>query len=83
MKRQARNTQPNFAVVDLFCGVGGLTHGFVKAKFDVRAGIDFDASCKYAYEKNNLTSFIHADLTKHSPTEIALSCSGCPNLPLP
>lgn len=71
MPRQIRNRQPNYAVVDLFCGVGGLTQGFVKAKFDVRAGIDFDASCKYAYEKNNLTSFIHADLTKISPTEIA------------
>ena len=70
MPRQIRNRQPNYAVVDLFCGVGGLTQGFVKAKFDVRAGIDFDASCKYAYEKNNLTSFIHADLTKTSPTEI-------------
>ena len=71
MINSAKNKIDNFAVVDLFCGVGGLTQGFVKAKFDVRAGIDFDVSCKYAYEKNNLTSFIHADLTKHSPTKIA------------
>jgi len=63
--------KPIFAVVDLFCGIGGLTHGFVKAKFDVCAGLDFDASCKYAYEKNNLTSFVHADLTKTSPEKIA------------
>lgn len=70
MPRQKKNKKKNLAVVDLFCGVGGLTQGFVKAKFDVRAGIDFDASCKYAYEKNNSSSFIHADLTKHSPTEI-------------
>lgn len=71
MKRYTRNKPYNFAVVDLFCGVGGLTQGFVKAKFDVRAGIDFDVSCKYAYEKNNSTSFIHADLTKLSTIEIA------------
>ncbi|MBL0310934.1 MAG: DNA (cytosine-5-)-methyltransferase [Bacteroidetes bacterium] len=71
MKSNIKNTPQTFAVVDLFCGVGGLTQGFVKAKFDVRAGIDFDASCKYAYEKNNSTSFIHSDLTKTSPTEIA------------
>jgi len=24
-----------FAVVDLFCGIGGLTHGFVKEGFEV------------------------------------------------
>lgn len=62
----------NFAVVDLFCGVGGLTNGFAKAKFNVLAGIDVDASCKYAYEKNNFSSFIHADLTELSPNEIAI-----------
>jgi 2-polyprenyl-3-methyl-5-hydroxy-6-metoxy-1,4-benzoquinol methylase len=39
------------SVVDLFCGIGGLTHGFVQEKFKVVAGIDFDNSCKYAYEK--------------------------------
>lgn len=60
-----------FAVVDLFCGVGGLTHGFVKAKFNVLAGIDFDESCKFAYERNNQTSFIHADLTKYSADQIS------------
>lgn len=40
-------------VVDLFCGVGGLTHGFVQEKFKVVAGYDSDSSCKYAYETNN------------------------------
>lgn len=71
MLKSSNNIKSHFAVVDLFCGVGGLTQGFVKAKFDVRAGLDFDASCKYSYEKNNSTSFIHADLTKYPPTEIA------------
>jgi len=70
MKRNTRNTTQNFAVVDLFCGVGGLTQGFVKAKFNVVAGIDFDESCKFAYERNNSTNFIHGDLTKYSTKEI-------------
>jgi len=70
MKKERKKIIQNYSVVDLFCGVGGLTQGFVKAKFEVCAGIDFDASCKYAYEKNNLTNFIHADLTKYSPVEI-------------
>src|SRR3990172_11595589 len=60
----------SYAVVDLFCGVGGLTHGFVKEKFNVIAGIDFDESCKYAYEKNNNATFIQGDLTKYSSKEI-------------
>ena len=60
----------SYSVVDLFCGIGGLSHGFVKEKFNVVAGIDFDKSCEYAYEKNNNTKFIHADLTKYSSKEI-------------
>ncbi len=56
----------DFAVVDLFCGIGGLTHGFIKENFIVDAGIDFDQSCKYAYEKNNDTKFIYNDITQLS-----------------
>lgn len=66
-----KNINADCAVVDLFCGVGGLTQGFVKAKFNVIAGIDFDASCKFAYEKNNAAPFIYKDLTKYSPKKIA------------
>ena len=39
--------------VDLFCGIGGLTHGLRAAGIDVTVGIDVDASCRYAYEANN------------------------------
>ncbi|WP_051891338.1 DNA cytosine methyltransferase [Chryseobacterium sp. JM1] len=54
----------DFSVVDLFCGVGGLTHGFVKENFQVDAGIDFDNTCSYAFEKNNNAKFYHEDITK-------------------
>jgi DNA (cytosine-5)-methyltransferase 1 len=40
-------------VVDLFCGVGGMTHGFLRAGLEVIAGIDIDKACKFPYEKNN------------------------------
>ena len=40
-------------MVDLFCGAGGLTHGFVLEGFTVAAGIDSDTTCEYAFEKNN------------------------------
>ena len=43
----------NCTVIDLFCGAGALTHGFVKEGFNVAAGVDADKSCKYAYETNN------------------------------
>ena len=43
----------NCTVIDLFCGAGTLTHGFVLEGFDVVAGLDADKSCKYAYETNN------------------------------
>jgi DNA (cytosine-5)-methyltransferase 1 len=76
-----------FSVLDLFCGVGGLTHGFVKEGFNVIGGIDFDLSCKYAFEKNNQAPFYHRDLTiMHSqeindlfPTKnrILVGCAPC------
>ncbi len=43
----------NCTVIDLFCGAGALTHGFIKEDFKVVAGLDADKSCKYAYETNN------------------------------
>lgn len=55
-----------YSVVDLFCGVGGLTHGLMLEGFDVVAGIDSDPSCRYAYEKNNGAQFIEADVAKLS-----------------
>lgn len=61
----------NYSVVDIFCGVGGLTNGFVNEEFDVKAGIDFDESCKFAFESNNGAKFLHKDVTKLKP--LALS----------
>ena len=58
------------SVVDIFCGIGGLTHGFVKEGFNVVAGIDVDTSCKYAYEKNNQAEFIGKSLEEVKAEEI-------------
>jgi DNA (cytosine-5)-methyltransferase 1 len=43
----------NYSVIDLFCGVGGLTHGLLDKGFNVSAGIDLDKSCEYAFVQNN------------------------------
>lgn len=48
--------------VDLFCGVGGLTHGLEKAGVDVAAGFDTDALCRFAFEANNRARFIEKDV---------------------
>lgn len=50
-------------VVDLFCGVGGLSHGFVMEGLKVAAGIDLDPACEYAYESNNNGKFVKADIS--------------------
>ncbi|MFI3228198.1 MAG: DNA (cytosine-5-)-methyltransferase [Clostridia bacterium] len=44
-------------VIDLFCGVGGLTRGLLDANLNVIAGIDNDPTCEYAYNANNQIPF--------------------------
>jgi DNA (cytosine-5)-methyltransferase 1 len=58
------------SVVDLFCGVGGLTHGFIREGFTVHAGIDCDKACKFAYEHNNKARFIDKKIENVTASEI-------------
>jgi DNA (cytosine-5)-methyltransferase 1 len=76
-------------VIDLFCGVGGLTHGFVNEGFQVVAGIDIDTSCRFAFEVNNagakfigkpledITSDELAVLYPDGHTRILVGCAPC------
>lgn len=57
-------------VIDLFCGIGGLTHGLIKEGLDVVAGIDNDSSCKFGYEYNNKTQFIDKDILKVTAEQV-------------
>ncbi len=57
-------------VIDLFSGIGGLTHGFVLEGFDVVAGIDIDVSCRYAFESNNRSKFIRKDIAEVTAEEL-------------
>ena len=74
--------------IDLFCGVGGLTHGLIKAGIDVRAGIDNDGTCKFAYEKNNSSEFIKESIRnikgknlkkyyKGADVKVLVGCAPC------
>lgn len=49
--------------VDLFCGVGGLTHGLIRGGVNVVAGVDLDGICRYPYEANNAPAvFLEQDV---------------------
>lgn len=76
------------AVVDLFCGIGGLSYGLKKAGLNVTAGIDFDTTCEYAYEQNIQTSFLGSDISQitglklnslfpRGATKILVGCAPC------
>lgn len=74
MKQRKQNQKSakveDFSVVDLFCGIGGLTNGFVSAGFSDVKGVDLDEDCKYAYEENNGSNFVHADVSSLSTAEL-------------
>ena len=50
-------TEAKIKAVDLFCGVGGLTHGLHRSGIDVRLGVDLDAACEFPFTANNEASF--------------------------
>lgn len=60
----------NAAVVDLFCGAGGLAHGFKLEGFTVAAGVDVDPACRYAFEHNNMAPFYERDVSQLSAVEL-------------
>lgn len=61
----------NIRVIDLFCGIWGITRGFVDEGFRVVAGIDFMEGCKFGYEANNgWAQFVHKDIREVTPEEL-------------
>ena len=67
---------PKGEVVDLFCGVGALSHGLRLSGFTIRAGYDLDARCKYSFEKNNGATFLTRDIATLTAREIRDHYSG-------
>lgn len=59
-------------VLDLFCGCGGLSHGFIEADYEVVAGIDHwqDALDTFAFN-HTASNAIKADLFNISPEQIS------------
>lgn len=49
-------------VIDLFCGIGWLSHWLLRAGLPVSAGFDIDWNCKFWYEHNNKARFYQQDI---------------------
>lgn len=62
--------KPRASVVDLFCGAGGLSHGFFSEGFNIVGGIDNDETCRYAFEYNNDAPFIRRDVSDLKSREL-------------
>ncbi|MEU7950625.1 DNA cytosine methyltransferase [Micromonospora chalcea] len=62
--------RPRISAVDLFCGVGGLTHGLVQGGIRVGAGVDIDPACRYPFEANNSATFIEKDVNQLSGNDL-------------
>ncbi len=60
------------SAIDLFCGIGGLSFGLKQAGIKVKAGIDIDKTCKYAFETNCDSKFINEDVTKINGKDLQL-----------
>jgi len=71
MKIHGCSTLPSIRAVDLFCGAGGLTCGLRKAGIDVRAGVDLDPACEYAYRVNNKAQFLLRSVDQVTPEELS------------
>ena len=74
MARKGKKTQkkksPSIEVVDLFCGIGGLSYGLKSQGLTIKAGYDIDYTCEYAYRHNNKAVFRYEDIRKVTAEEI-------------
>jgi len=62
--------QKRISGIDLFCGAGGVAHGFKLAGLHMALGVDFNPNLKTTFEKNNETPFLCADIKKTTATQI-------------
>ena len=57
-------------VVDLFCGAGALSHGFLQEGFLIACGYDIDESCRFPFEENNRAPFVRQDVAEINAEDI-------------
>jgi DNA (cytosine-5)-methyltransferase 1 len=59
------------AVVDLFCGAGGLSLGLRNSGLSIAAGIDLDPRCRFPFEKNVKARFVNQSVTELTAAALA------------
>lgn len=75
-------------IVDLFCGIGGLTRGLINSGLNVVAGYDIDPTCQYTYHHNNNVPYHQENLREvtgemiannygENATKILVGCAPC------
>lgn len=69
-RQSSKSAKYQIDVVDLFCGVGGLTKGLENAGLNVRLGVDIDPTCAYPYTANNRAEFLQKSVSDLSAKEI-------------
>ena len=77
--RSSNAPQPAGSVVDLFCGAGALSHGFLREGFSIECGYDLDGACRYPFEENNGALFLQRDIKDVEPSDLKAHFS--PRLP--
>lgn len=70
LKTTQHDCSPRVEVVDLFCGIGGLSYGMKTAGLHILAGFDLDHTCQYAYETNTGGEFIFKDIKEVTSEDI-------------
>lgn len=70
MRRKFKKKITEIKVIDLFCGIGGLSYGLKKEGLAVIAGIDNDRTCRYGFEHNNKAQFICKDIRETKARDI-------------
>ena len=67
---KSNENKKKYTVVDMFCGAGGLSKGFLDAGFDVLLGVDFDDAALATFEKNHGSAkAMKLDLFNHDNIE--------------
>ena len=70
LKKETIKSLPHIEVVDLFCGIGGLSYGMKSSGFKILAGFDLDSTCKFAFEANTGGEFIYKDIKEVTGSDI-------------
>ncbi|HZG45540.1 MAG TPA: DNA cytosine methyltransferase [Allosphingosinicella sp.] len=66
-----RTRDRDVAVVDLFCGAGGLAYGLSSAGLPVVAGVDQDPRCRIPITRNSGAAFYQRDVADVTASELS------------